>query len=159
MEVARRNHLLQLIHALWIHSPAIIPLHLPRKNRLKLQTLEVKHYRFSPLTLMAFLNSPYAKSLPSNKSCWDSPLANRQDATGLVMLLEKWQLRAEVWTEILCQMIIPSYCRERAYGSMEISSWSFHVSGTKAFLLPRFPLIQTIQHRLRSEEQILFLLQ
>lgn len=51
---ARKNHLMQLIHALWIRCPAKIPLRLPRKNKLKLHTLEVKHYHFTPLTLMGF---------------------------------------------------------------------------------------------------------
>lgn len=86
---ARRKHLMQFIHALWIDGPAIIPLSLLRKNRLKLHALEVERYHFLQLTLMGFPNSQYANSLPSNKSCWDSPLANRRDATGLVMLLEK----------------------------------------------------------------------
>ena len=54
---ARRNHLMQFIHALWIRGPAIIPLRLPTKNRLKLHTFEVERYHFLPLTLMGFPNS------------------------------------------------------------------------------------------------------
>lgn len=90
---------MQFIHALWTHSLAIIPLRVPRQNRLKLQDLEVKDYHFLPLTLMSPPNSQHAKSPPSNTSYWDSPLANRWDATGLVMLLEKQQLTAEVQAE------------------------------------------------------------
>lgn len=148
---ARRNHLMQFIHALWTHGPAVIPLYLPRKNKSKPQGIGS-----STLPLTNGFSQPMCAQPPlKHELLGHSPLASMWEAKDLVLLLQQQQLKAKARAVIPWEMIIPSYCRERAFGSKEISSWwSFHGSGTKVFLLT-----QTIQHRLRSEEQICPLLQ